>query len=71
MTGAFTRSTAAGLLACVLLVAGCASPARTSRLTVEDLREVSRAMAESLVQSDAIGERSPESEPWFVSIDKV
>ena len=52
-------------------VAGCASPPRSSRLSVEDLREVSRAMAESLAQSDAIAERSPASEPWFVSIDKV
>lgn len=65
------RSIAIGLVACVLLVAGCASPPRTSRLTVEDFQEVSRAMAESLAQSEAIAERSSSSEPWFVSIDKV
>lgn len=71
MTAAFTRSTAVGLLACVLLASGCASPPRTSRLTVGDLREVSRSMARSLARSEAIADRTPDSEPWFVSIDKV
>lgn len=60
---------AAATLLCV--VVSCAEPPRTARLGVEDLREVSAAMARSLSHSEALSGRTPESEPWFVSIDRV
>ena len=62
---------AVALAASLLLLAGCGSPPRTTRLTVDDFREVAAAMAESLARSDALAERDAESEPWFVSIDRV
>lgn len=68
--GVISRTFAAAVLMSAL-AGGCASAPQTSRLRVADLREVSRAMAKSLMHSDAMADRSPESQPWFVSIDKV
>lgn len=49
---------------------GCKSP-QTSRIAVEDYQEMTAEMAQSLRQSDAFARRSPQSEPWIVSFDKV
>lgn len=54
----------------VLCSSGCKTP-QSSRIQIDDYVEMSSAMAQSLRQSDAFAERSPASEPWVVSFDKV
>lgn len=58
------------VLSAALLVA-CQEPPRTTRLTVDDFQEMAGAMAESLMRSDALAQRGPESEPWIVSMERV
>ncbi|MCE9591117.1 MAG: hypothetical protein K8S99_11395 [Planctomycetes bacterium] len=58
------------LTAALLLLAACA-PSRSTRMTVSDWEVMGSAMAASLAQSPAITRRTPASEPWVVSIDKV
>lgn len=58
------------LLVC-LLAAACAAPQRSSRMTTEDFQEMAEAMAQSLLRSEALAQRGPQSEPWVVSIDHV
>ncbi|MCB9846326.1 MAG: hypothetical protein H6811_10125 [Phycisphaeraceae bacterium] len=52
---------------------GCASSAgaQTTRLTTDDLIEMTEATAESLRASDLLAERSPDSPPWTVTITRV
>lgn len=52
-------------------LAGCAEPARTTRLTVADFQEMAGLMAESLMRSEALAARGPESEPWVVSMERM
>ncbi|MGB0768628.1 MAG: hypothetical protein ACPGYV_13085 [Phycisphaeraceae bacterium] len=60
-----------GVFVVVLGVAlGCAGPG-SSRIQVEDYQEMAGLMAQSLRQSEAFARRSPSSEPWIVSFDKV
>ncbi len=55
-----------------LLLAGCAASAPAStRMTVDDLNEMAAAMSQSLARSDAMGERTPNSPHWVISIDKA
>ncbi|MBX2851204.1 MAG: hypothetical protein KTR15_05610 [Phycisphaeraceae bacterium] len=54
----------------LLSALGCQTP-QTSRIAVDDYVEMTAAMAQSLRQSDAFTRRSPASEPWVVSFDKV
>ena len=56
---------------CLLSMASCATAPKSSRMTTEDFTEMSEAMAQSLAQSDALGNRTPASEPWVISIDRV
>jgi len=76
-TRARQRRTVNVVLFCVLGLAyaqalgGCATPPRSSRLTVEDFQEVAAAMAQSLRQSEAINDRTLTSDPWMISIDKI
>jgi hypothetical protein len=61
-------------LGLVVVASGCATPAYarpTTRLTVDDLTQVAAQMAASLQQSHAIAGRSPDSEPWVVTIQRV
>ena len=59
------------LLSCfIALLPACSSP-QTTRLTVDDLDDAAAAMAESLLRSDALARRGPESEPWVVSIQDI
>jgi len=53
-----------------LCLLGCNTP-QSSRIQIDDYLEMTDAMAQSLRQSEAFAERSPESEPWIVSFDKV
>lgn len=59
----------------MLLLAGlllaCASPSRSTRMTVDDFQAMAGAMAESLLHSDALAARGPGSPPWVVSMEKV
>jgi hypothetical protein len=72
-----TRATAIILCLLPMLVpAGCASsrpgdPRHSTRLTVEDIEAMAAAMADSLARSDALAARTPDSERWVISIDKV
>ncbi len=59
----------AGLIA--LLVTGCASAPKTSRIDVSDFDAMAAAMAESLSSSEALATRGPGSEPWVITVDKV
>ena len=59
------------LLLVLGVTAGCKSHPKSSRIAIEDYIEMAGAMAQSLRQSDAIAERSPDSEPWVVSFEKV
>lgn len=40
-------------------------------MTVDDFDAMTAAMAQSLLQSDAIAARGPDSDPWIISIQKV
>ena len=59
-----------GLMLVLFALVGCKTQ-QTSRIAVEDYLEMTDKMAQSLRQSDAFAERSPESEPMIVSFDKV
>lgn len=50
---------------------GCATPPRTTRMTVDDFEAISREMAASLAASPALSNRTPASAPWVISINKV
>ncbi len=61
------------LLVSALALLGCASGSvgESTRLTINDFDAMAEAMAQSLLASEALGGRGPESDPWIVSIDKV
>lgn len=40
-------------------------------MTASDLTHMSTAMAQSLAQSDALAQRGPTSEPWYITVNKV
>lgn len=67
MTIAIGRITA--MLGLCLLMA-CA-PARTTRTTPEDFQEMAAQMAASLSRSPAILDRTADSPPWVISVQKV
>lgn len=56
-----------------LLMIGCSGPpkVRTPFLTSVDLREMSDRMAESFAGDEVIGSRTPSSERWVISMDRV
>lgn len=60
------------LCLCLLTLPGCATTApQSSRMTTEDFTEMGEAMAQSLARSSALRDRTPQSEPWVISIDRV
>lgn len=59
------------LIGCFLSACTPATARPTTRLTVDDFDAAAEAMAQSLLRSDALRERTPESEPWIVSIQNV
>ena len=71
---ALTRRSASGLgvvaLVSVMLLAGCATT-RSTRLTVDDFEQMTQAMAQSLKQSPALRDRTPQSPPWWISVQEV
>ncbi|MFP4223812.1 MAG: hypothetical protein ACLFVN_07035 [Phycisphaeraceae bacterium] len=54
-----------------LTLSACASPGESTRMTVSDFQEMAAAMAQSLAADAQVRDRTPESEPWVVSMDKV
>lgn len=65
---------AAGLVwvvLCLTLLAGCASGRGSTRLTTDDVREMSVELASSLAGSDFLGERGPDSVRMVVAMDRV
>lgn len=74
--GVRTRATVAMLALCALvpLLGACASaPGRASstRLTADDLQEITAQMADKLRASDFLSDRTPESAPIGVAIQRV
>ena len=59
------------MLVCLGFIVGCASPPQSSRIAIEDYEEMAAAMSASLRASEAIAQRTPESEVWVVSFDRV
>ncbi len=57
-------------LFCLALIS-CATPTRSTRMTVDDIEAMGAAMAQSLAASDALRGRVPGAPRWTVSIDKV
>lgn len=55
------------------LIMGCTSPpqVRTTFLNSVDLVAMTDQMAESFVQDEVIAERTPQLEPWVISIDRI
>jgi len=67
-----TRSLACTVACCmVVLSATACMTSRSTRTTPDDLLEMSEAMTQSLLASDPIRFRTPESTPWVVTIRKV
>lgn len=68
-------SIAAGRAACICglaaVVIACSAPARTSRMTGDDLEMISTEMAASLAGSDAVRGRTAQSPRWVVAFIKV
>jgi hypothetical protein len=56
-----------------MILSSCASKpiGESTRLTIDDIDAMTAAMAQSLLSSEALAKRGPDSEPWVVSIDKV
>ena len=62
------------VLPCLLLViglSGCQSTPKSSRIAIEDYEQMAAQMALSLRRSDALTQRTPTSQTWIVSFDKV
>ncbi len=57
-------------LVCVAIT-GCAATPRSTRLTPRDIQEMSVRVAQSLATSEALQTRSPQSEPWSVTVSEV
>jgi hypothetical protein len=66
-----TRFVPAALVLLLVVSVGCQSTPRSSRIAIADYEAMADKMAQSLRQSDAFAERTPTSEPWVVSFDKV
>ncbi len=62
-----------GLCLLILCIAACAPKpvGQSTRLTLDDINTMTAEMARSLLTSDALAQRGPDTEPWVVSIDKV
>jgi Peptidoglycan-synthase activator LpoB len=56
-----------------LVLTGCAAGTvgQSTRLNIDDFEAMTQAMAQSLLASETLAGRGPDSEPWVVSIDKV
>lgn len=55
----------------ILLLGGCASGQKSTRLTTDDVQEMSIQLAASLAGSDFLGERGTASERMVVAMDRV
>jgi len=61
-----------GAIVVLVLAAGCSAPrAQTTFLDDVDLVDMTDRMASSFSADEVIGERTPGSDPWVVSIDRV
>jgi hypothetical protein len=56
----------------LFLLTGCAvTRPQTTRMTVDDLNEMAAQMAQSLAADEDFRSRTPQSEPWVISINKA
>ncbi len=60
-----------GIMLLAMMLQGCHEPPRTTRMQIVDFDEMAEAMAQSLMRSDALAERGPNSPLWVVSMAKV
>lgn len=58
-------------LSCAVWLAGCAAPARSTRLTAGDMEETAGVMAGKLAASSFLSGRTGDSEPVVIAIDRV
>ena len=62
----------AAVIGVVLLNVGCAPPrVHTTFLRSVDLIEMTDRMAASFASDDVLGNRSPDAEPWIISIRRI
>ena len=54
-----------------LALPGCAAPQHSTRMTVDDIARMSEQMAESLANSKALRDRTPQSPRWIITLQKV
>lgn len=66
--GVWTRQLV--VLAAALCAAGCTT-SRSTRNTADDFQAVAAEMAASLSRCEAIADRTPDSPPWTISLNKV
>ena len=61
------------IIACLFILPACTSRpvGESTRMTISDIDAMTEQMAQSLLGSDALASRGPDSPPWIVSIDKV
>lgn len=71
VAGVARRCPFALVITLMLMLVGCGTARRTTRIAVDDYEVMATEMSDSLADSDAIAERGPDSEPWVVSINKV
>lgn len=61
------------IMLAALILGGCGGPpkVRTTFLRGVDLVDMTDRMAQSFAEDDVIGRRTPESEPWIISVYRV
>ncbi|QDU70240.1 hypothetical protein [Mucisphaera calidilacus] len=64
------RTASALVLALLLLLPACSGPPQTTRTETDDFIVMSEQIAAAMLNSEAIAERRPDSEPWVVVADR-
>lgn len=59
------------LAAALLALAGCGTPGQTTRLRASDFEQSTQAMVQSLGKSAFLADRTPQSEPAYIVINRV
>lgn len=62
---------AVGTGSCAQILAGCAAPPKSSRLTSDDFTEMAVELAAKLSQSDFLRDRTPDSRAMVIALNSV